>query len=195
MADNLRRMTSRLSFEIPFDERRVSAGDLSAALMFSGSHHRASLLADWNERGLLDDDAVVRSLIEEHWSSTEAWSADTRLRETMYGLLRRSAPIRVLGEPERPLPAGTLTVYRGNLGERPCGGSWTLDRATAEHFASMAMSPRGMFLGMYREDGVPSIWRATCDSEDVLGYFDDRGEREVVVEPGALDDVELVTVA
>jgi hypothetical protein len=53
----------------------------------------------------------------------------------------------------------------------------------------MADGPRGRFLGMNREGGVPTVWRASVEPGDVLGYFDDRREREVVVDAVGLRDI------
>lgn len=173
----------------------IYQGNYREALMLTGSERRAAMLVDLEPR-LTDDE--VRDLLDTYWSITEAWSGDPVLREGMYRLLARVAPLHVLGEPKRPLRAGkTLTIYRGNLGETPgpYTSSWTTNRKTAEFFARMADSPRGMFLGMHREGGVPTIWRAKVARDAILGYFDDRGESEVVVPGTALKAVAKIAEA
>lgn len=170
----------------------IYQGNYHEALMLTGSERRAALLVELEPR-LSDDE--VRALLDSYWSITEAWSGDPVLRDGMYRLLSRVAPFHVLGDDGRTLRAGkTLTVYRGNLGETPgpYTSSWTTDRKIAERFALMANSVRGMFLGMHREGGVPTVWRAKVARDAVLGYFDDRGESEVVVPGTALKAVTKV---
>lgn len=162
------------------------------ALVFYGSEQRAAKLVEWAD-DLSDEE--VRQLLLDNWSITEAWGGDARLREGMIGLLRRVSPLYVTSEDEA-VPEGLLTIYRGNLGENPrLGHSWSLDQATAQRFARMANGVRGMFIGTAREDGVPSVWRAVVDSREILGYFNDRDEREVVVDPATLTDVEKIQEA
>lgn len=178
-------------------ERRRKYGE---AIVFYGSEQRAAKLVEWAD-DLSDED--VRQLLIDNWSTTEAWGGDKRLREGMIGLLRRVAPLYVFatlaGErihPEDEAPEGLLTIYRGNLGEDPrLGHSWSLDQETAQRFAELANGIRGMFLGTTREDGVPSVWRAVVDSREILGYFNDRDEREVVVDPATLTDIEKIQEA
>lgn len=171
----------------------VERREFGQALLLTDSKERAQVLVGWDEDDSIGlTDADVATLIRDYWSVTEAWSGDVRLRDGMMRLLRRVAPIQVLDEVhQRPLPDGAITIYRGNLGEQPGTGSWTLDPAIAEKFASMAMSIRGKFLGMHRADGVPSVWRATAFADAVLGYFDDRDEQECVIEAEHLRNVTL----
>lgn len=148
------------------------------------SERRAPVLI---EAGRGKDADRLRALLAEWWSVTEAWSGDPALREGMYDLVRRAAPVVSPCEDAdadsrpRPPDRGKFDVYRGNLGERPTGGSWTMERGVAERFAEMAAGPRGRYLGM-RGDGEPTVWRGTVDAADVLGFFDDRRESEVVTD-------------
>lgn len=88
------------------------------------------------------------------------------------------------------------TVYRGNLGEHePAGIFWTLDVEVAKKFASMGMSLRGKFLGMYREDGVPTVWEAKVDPGVILAHFVCRQEAEVIVDPGDVYDAGAILAA
>lgn len=171
------------------------ARNFDKALALMSSDERAPALVEWATKYELTMEEI-RDLLTNFWSVTEAWSGDPLLRKGMTELLRFVGPLRVLGEPAIPMPDGDLTVYRGNLGEKPGPGSWTLDRRIAERFADMAISPRGQFLGMWRADGIPTLWRANVDSADVLGYFDDRGEKEtVIVDEGVLRNVEMIAQA
>jgi hypothetical protein len=165
----------------------VNAGDWNHALIMLDSQNRAPMLIRAGEE-LTDLDAL-RELVAEWWSTTEAWSGDPELREGMFRTIRNARPVIVPSEDvsrfQTP-PEGEFKVYRGNLGEEPYGGcgSWTLDPKIAEKFAAGATSLRGMLvLGMNpNRDGVPTVWEGTCRSKDVLGFFDDRHEYEIVTD-------------
>jgi len=157
----------------------ILESDWDQALCLVGSEDRARILIAACEDTTIDE---ARVLLEEWWSVTEAWSGDPTLRAGMLEQLHRARPVRVFGPDDFGFPeVGVLTLYRGNLGEKPGTGSWTLDLAVAEKFAAMAKSPRGQFLGMDREDGWPTVWQATAAATDVDGYFNDRGEEECVI--------------
>lgn len=87
-----------------------------------------------------------------------------------------------------------LTIYRGNLGENePAGISWTLSKEKAAWFSYYLLSPRAAFLGIYKKDGIPTVWQAKVKKEHVLGYFTERNEQEVVVDPETLYETEICT--
>jgi len=173
----------------------MEEGDYDRVLVMHGSEQRAlPLIACCAD--VCDGEA--RRLVEKWWSVTEAWSGDPVLRAGMHDLIKRVAYVETLDEDHpRPLPSGMVTIFRGNNGETPDEGvgSWTLDYDQAVFFASATKSLRGMFLGLYDEDGVPSIWRAYVPAGKVLGYFDDRAEQEVVVDAADLIDITLVAEA
>jgi hypothetical protein len=130
----------------------------------------------------------LRAVLQEWWTVIEAWSTP-EWNEVKLGWLRETGYV---SDSRRSL-TGDLTVYRGNLGEpEPAGISWTLSRAKARRFALVAASSRGAFLGMHGDHRTPTVWRATVESSEVLGYFASRGEEEVVVDPTTLRDVEVV---
>ena len=91
------------------------------------------------------------------------------------------------------VPDVAFCIYRGNLGEpEPCGLSWTLRPERAQFFCKYYTSIRAhMILGIPPlEPGQHAmVWRAQVRPEDVLGFFDGRGEEEVVVDPSTLFDV------
>ena len=79
---------------------------------------------------------------------------------------------------------GELTIYRGTFGDDPRGGlSWTLDADKAAWVADRGA--RGL------AEGPPTVWRATVYSADILGYFTERQEAEVVVDPATLRNVRI----
>lgn len=187
-------------------------GEFHKALGFYGSEDRAAALVGWAER--LDDDQVAE-LLASWWTSTEAWGGVPELREGMYALLERAGPIYV-GDSEEGKHGdlfgdeavaaieefgdedGNLTIYRGNAGEDPRHGhAWTLSKVTAQFFARMPWSARARFVfGITpAEDAVPTVWQATVVAADVLAYFDDRGEKEIVVDPDTLYRIEKIQEA
>ena len=72
---------------------------------------------------------------------------------------------------------GEHTVYRGTFSDDPRGGiSWTLDETKARWFAGR-LSVGG------------TVWQATVNAAEILGYFVERDEAEVIVHPAALRDL------
>jgi len=67
-----------------------------------------------------------------------------------------------------------LTIYRGCRSGRKIGWSWTLDRRKAEWFARR-----------FEEyvEGSPIVLIGEVDKNDVIAYFADRKEKEIVVDP------------
>lgn len=90
------------------------------------------------------------------------------------------------------LPKLPATVWRAcwDDSDPEQGLSWTLDRAFAEKFARSLTSIRAQFLGYYRTDARPVIWRARCP--EALGYLNSRSEREII--PARLTHVRLVAI-
>jgi len=169
------------------EQRRCRDRDFGRALSLYGSPERAPKLREWRTRyGMTTEE--LRGVLQEAWNVIEAWSTP-EWNEVKLAWLRETGYV---SDSSRKF-SGELTVYRGNLGEpEPAGLSWTLSRDKARHFALVAASSRGSFLGMHGGQPVPTVWRATVASSDVLGYFVSRGEDEVVVDPATLRDVEAV---
>lgn len=79
------------------------------------------------------------------------------------------------------IPSTPVMVYRGAWHDDDLNKalSWTTDRAIAERFARGLVGMRSrLILGTYREDSTPTIFTGAC--AQMLGYFDSRGEKEVV---------------
>lgn len=68
------------------------------------------------------------------------------------------------------LPDGEFMIYRGGS---KLGFSWTLDPDKAKWFAS-------------RWNQNLPLWQASVTREDVIGYNDSRGEKEVIVNPDVI---------
>lgn len=76
--------------------------------------------------------------------------------------------------------SGVVTIYRGVGSEKYRDGiSWTLDREKAEWFATR-----------FTEDGI--VYSAKVKSNDILYYISDRGEKEVIVDPKKLIQIERI---
>lgn len=67
-----------------------------------------------------------------------------------------------------------LTVYRGAHAKHKAGLSWTLKRGKAEWFAKR-FNLKGH-----------SVWKTTVDKRKILGWFERRGESEIVVDTRGL---------
>jgi hypothetical protein len=74
--------------------------------------------------------------------------------------------------------SGELAIYRGTFADDPkLGIAWTLSEERARWFAER--------LGA----GKASVWRAKVDASEVLGYFTERNEAEIIVAPETLRDL------
>jgi hypothetical protein len=136
------------------------------------------------------DDAEYWVLLRSVWISTETTYPHTA---EWLALLQASRPDReALMSPEDrevfdSLPE-TLTVFRGcdsAAGAR--GLSWTTDLERAVKFAHYSCGPRRLIFGgrkHYR--AFPRVMGGTCEKSDVLAYFNERGEQEIVINPEAV---------
>lgn len=163
----------------------LNSGDFHEAMILSGSDDRGPILA---RAGRELEGAALRKVVEDWWSVTEAWGGDPELRDGVMDAIHKAAldgpvivPSEDAGRPQKP-PEGRFKVYRGNLGEIPQGGSWSLERSVAEQFARMASGPRGQLVLGMSGPGPAAIWQGWVDSADVLGFFDDRREAEIVTD-------------
>jgi hypothetical protein len=120
--------------------------------------------------------AIFWPVFAKCWSMCDAtwW-----VRDALLLTLRRQAPGPALTDdaiPER------VRVFRGCSHERVLGVSWSTARTVAEGFA------RG-----HRGIPVPDpvVASGTIDKRDVFFATDDRSEREVVLDPDGLRDLEV----
>lgn len=57
----------------------------------------------------------------------------------------------------------------------------------------LTLSGRAAYLRLRRADGaepVPTVWRCVVNADDVLGYFGQRHESELVLDPETIRDIE-----
>ena len=78
-----------------------------------------------------------------------------------------------------PLP-NQFPIYRGFLGKRGNGMSWTLDESKAEWFAHR------FAIG---ESKQPRLAKGIVAKKHVLAYFEGRNEKEIVVDPANVRSV------
>jgi len=83
------------------------------------------------------------------------------------------------------LPA-EFPIYRGFIGNRGEGLSWSLDRAKAEWFARR--------FSILTELGQPRLMTGVIKKKDVLAYFDGREEKEIVVDPAKVHSMKVEKV-
>jgi hypothetical protein len=66
-------------------------------------------------------------------------------------------------------------IYRGFIGKRGEGLSWTIDRTTAIWFASR--------FAVVEQFGKPKLIEGVARKKDVLAYFNSRKEKEIIINP------------
>lgn len=115
------------------------------------------------------------------WSYVEFPNADPNVTQKEYVSMFLKADKQRLMTPEeyaiwKSLP-DEITVYRGVSGEGAVKKlSWTLSRKKAEWFAN-------------RWNQKGRVYQAKIKKEDVLAYFGERGEAEIVLNPFELMDI------
>ena len=130
--------------------------------------------------------------LSEIWGDT--WPALERITNNevftegqMVSIFKRCVPAILMSEDDlrvfESLPS-KITVYRGiqDIAENLKGMSWTLSIEKAKWF-SERWSKGGKSGGVYK---------VTVDKANVLAYFGNRGEQEIVVDPRCLKDIEKV---
>jgi len=132
-------------------------------------------------------------LLREIWVDTEGPSVN---QDIWLELFTRPYPKRrkmMTGKERRTLSqaskSGELNIYRGFVTnveteedyeediDREGGISWTLDYSQAEWFARRFL---------VKGNGVGMVAEAICKPKDVIGYFESRGEREIVIDPSKI---------
>ena len=74
-----------------------------------------------------------------------------------------------------------LEIFRGYTRSGHNGLSWTLSEATADLFAQLANGPRMQWFG--NKPGVGKVISGKCRKTDVIAFFTDRDENEIVIDP------------
>jgi hypothetical protein len=162
--------------EINWDrfKEAAAAGRYSDALNYLDNHQIAEGIAVLNRKYNLSQDEAKAVLLE-HWPRCNIHRDH---RDELVRVFERAGYVSDTGR----IFEGPVVAYRGNLGEDPrLGISWTLSKAKARWFAL-----RSLQSGYGRPDRIEataSVWRATLDGRDLLGYFFRLHELEIVVNP------------
>jgi hypothetical protein len=123
------------------------------------------------------ESATCRRLLGKWWSDFEG-GLNRNSRSIIVGAFREAGFISddqgVLA-PEEP-----LTLYRGSTSSRRSGLSWTSDVGKARWFANRQNL-------LTRRLGF--VYEAKVSPAFILGYFNQRGENEWVVDPAGLVDI------
>jgi hypothetical protein len=128
------------------------------------------------EHGPVSDDEL-RDILRDHWPRCDAPGSVT---DELLALFRRAGYV---SDTSQRL-TGEVAIYRGTLGEDPREGlSWTLSEEQARWFASRGAR------GVPRDRSTQTVWRATVDASQILGYFVERGEDELIVAPESIRDL------
>lgn len=136
-----------------------------------GGHERIPKIVEWWQAGQLTGQEL-NQFIAAHWNAFER--PITLMSVRKWVALFTDAGGFITDTPGIIAPTGSLTVYRGAHvgGER--GMSWTTDRDVAAWFARR-------FLMLADRFGPSYLLSAQIPATRVLGIFNGRGEREVVL--------------
>lgn len=165
-------------------EKLCAEGDFESALSCVYKPHRRQFLLNLiREHGVDRLYSAIRSVwisvdffSHDHWLWCEVWEY---VRESEGG---RSQVIHADDCPIFDALPDELTVYRGfqrEEGGEEYGWSWSLNRETAEWFARRW------------PNGEPMIATMTVNKSDVLAYFNDRNEAEIVLHPEELNEMPI----
>ena len=111
---------------------------------------------------------------------TFAWTDAHDIHELQEHAIKAFRKTGFIADDNQPEPTEPITVFRGGF---VSGMSWTKDLSTAKWFAARFECGYGKSL---------PIFEATAQPESVLALFDRRDEKEVVVEPDKLINIDLV---
>jgi hypothetical protein len=161
-------------------ERAAEEGDFHSALSWLSSTSATAGLVELEPRMT---DEQVRDALRLHWSRCD--SAGFAV-DDLLNLFHRAGFVTDTKEPKL---TGELVIYRRTFGDDdPRDGiSWTLDGNKARRLAEH----RGR--GADVDRATAAVWSARVDAPQILGYFAQRGEAEVLVDPSDLRDIERLS--
>ena len=154
-------------------ERLRRKGDWMGAISL---YHVSSLLYGFIKDIEHYDDATYWNLLAHVWTGIESPWRERRLLLDMFQSPRPQRD-KLMEESEHQALARlteSFPVYRGYLGRRANGLSWTTDRKKAIWFAR-----RFAKIGI----GDPRLLSGIATKKDMLAYFTRREESEVVIDP------------
>ena len=122
-------------------------------------------------------------ILADAWFRSENPNSDPNLKQSkLLSMFQSADPNHLMSQDELNTLNeldNTVTVYRGVTSYNANNVkalSWTLDKSTAEWFASR-----------FDEDGT--VYQAQIDKSHIYAYFDGRNESEIIVDPKYLMDI------
>jgi hypothetical protein len=165
-------------------ERRFRAGEITAelAVNLTGSFARLEQARKFVHEGWLEIDWLLANLPDLWRGSDPDDTSDEYLR-----LWKRArvAKGRLIVDGKLPRFGPIVTVYRGQMPGDPLGIAWTTDRTIAVRFAKGAGGRAPM-------DGA--VVTGTVARRNVIAFLSERGESEVIVDPGDVKVEKIVEV-
>lgn len=131
--------------------------------------------------------ADMSRLLADAWVVSENPNQDANAKLPTVVKWFKAADKQVLMEPDdyatyQALP-DKLNIYRGvAIGRTPYGLSWTQNRSKAEWFAHR----------FDKNDNIGYVQKAVANKDDVLAYFNTRGEEEIVIDTRILKDITII---
>ena len=161
-------------------EQGTEYGKSLAAELYGRPKAIIRLHAEWEAGNLARAD--LRDLLPQIWTRESTDSPEAAIGTVACVQLFRSAGfVAIPSNIERP--TASLTIYRGAPESHRIGMAWTQSETIARQFRD----------GKRERLRVEAFaFQATAYPEAVLALFDDRREREVVVDPTPIADISRV---
>lgn len=123
------------------------------------------------------DDKSYWQILSAVWTQQEQLWQNRRLYLQLFQSPRPQRQFLMTAAERRKLEGmpDEFPVYRGFIGKRGRGLSWTIDQSKAEWFARR--------FAMLTHLGQPRLMKGIVKKKDVLAYFNGRKEKEIVVDP------------
>lgn len=138
----------------------MDAGDFHKFVFTHQRPYRLDALL--NVKYLMEEDHFLELMFQVYTDSENIWQNYDEW-ELLLDEVSGTDPWKTLHE----LPDGEFKIYRGGTKD---GFSWTLSYEKAKWFAN-------------RLGATHPVWHAIVKREDCIGYYDERGEKEVIVFP------------
>jgi hypothetical protein len=160
---------------------RLQEGDYGGYLFMFGGHKRFPALLEIEH--LLPDKDYWKCL-NLVWANIEISTPDRREWLRLFTSQRPHRELLMSKTERKRLAAmpDTLTIYRGYAkGRARSGLSWTLSEKRAHFFADYAAGNRRRILCGHT-GGSSMVVCGKCHKHDVLAYFNNRKEQEIVID-------------
>lgn len=129
------------------------------------------------------DDQTFWTVLGDVWTKQEQLWPNRKVFLQLFQSARPSREHLMTPEERSALEAlpAEVPVFRGFIGVRGKGLSWTLDRASAEWFARRFEALEHL--------GQPRVKEGVVRKQDILAYFGRRKEMEIVIDPDKVTHV------